>query len=302
MEIYQLRSFVTVAREKHLTRAAEKLNVSQPAASAHIKALEEELGLALFHRKPTGMQLTAAGIPLYQKAKQILQQTNEFAQLGETLVNQPTGTIRIGLNRDAEFLRIRPLYQRLHSNYQDLEILLHQSISGTILRLIRSDELDCGFVLGRCDGEDINLLDLLQFKLNVVGPVDLREKIEGADKAGLATLPWIGLPADCPYSRIMELHFHAFGYHPQTEGVADGQSAITSMIESGVGLNFMVEEEALQAEKQGRVAIWPGESFPIGLFFAYRAKDEQSIQLQAVKTAIIAIWHRTESLSSQGSC
>lgn len=107
---------------------------------------------------------------------------------------------------------------------------------------------------------------------------------------------------DCPYSQIMEQHFHAFGYHPQTEVIADGQSAITSMIESGVGLSFMVEEEALQAEKQGRVAIWPGESFPIGLFFAHRAKDEHSIQLQVVKTAITAIWHRREVLSSQDSC
>ena len=53
----------------------------------------------------------------------------------------------------------------------------------------------------------------------------------------------------------MEFHCHAFGYHPQTEGVADGQSAITSMIESGAGLYFMVEEEALQAKKQGRVAL-----------------------------------------------
>ena len=290
MEIYQLQSFVTVAREKHLTRAAEKLHVSQPAASAHIKALEEELGLSLFHRKPTGMELTAAGIPLFKKAMKILKQTDEFSRLGETLVNQPTGTVRIGLNRDADFLRIRPLYQMLRSNCPNLEILLHQSISGTILKLIRSAELDCGFILGSCDGEDIHLLDLVQFKLRVVGPIDLRKKIKNADMDKLATLPWIGMPSECPYSQIMEKHFHAFGYHPQTEAVADGQSAITSMIESGVGLNFMVEEEAQQAEKQGRVAIWPGESFPIGLSFAYRAKDEQSIQIQALRAAISDIW------------
>ena len=294
MEIYQLRSFVTVAREKHLTRAAEKLNVSQPAASAHIKALEEELGLSLFHRTPTGMQLTAAGTPLYKKAKKILQQTDEFVQLGETLVNLPIGTVRIGLNRDAVFLRIRSLYQILRSDYPDLELILHQSISGTILKLIRSNELDGGFVIGNGGGEDVNLLELARFKLRVVGPVELRKKIEGADIAQLAALPWVGMPTDCPYSRIMEQHFHAAGHHPQTEVVADQQSAITIMVESGVGLNFMPEEEALQAEKQGRVAIWQGGSFPIGLYFAYRAIDEQSIQLQAVKAAITAIWHQTE--------
>ena len=52
MEIYQLRAYVTVARIGHLTRAAEVLHVTQPAVSGQIKALEEELGVAPFVRKP----------------------------------------------------------------------------------------------------------------------------------------------------------------------------------------------------------------------------------------------------------
>lgn len=290
MEIYQLQSFITVAREKHLTRTAEKLNVSQPAVSAHIKALEEELGLPLFLRTPTGMQLTPGGELLCKKAQQILQQLDEFVRLGETLLNQPTGIVRIGLNRDAEFLRVRTLYQQLSSRYPDLEIILHQSISGTILKLIRNNELDCGFVLGGCDTDDLRLLQLARFRLRIVGPVDLQEEMAEADLGRLADLPWIGIPEDCPYSRIMEHSFHANGLYPQTEVVADQQSAITSMIESGVGLNFMLEEEALQAEQQGRLVTWPGGSFPIELSFVYRAKDEHSIQLQAVQKTIASIW------------
>jgi DNA-binding transcriptional ArsR family regulator len=52
MEIYQLRAFVTVAKIGHLTRAAEVLHVTQPAVTGQIKALEEELGIALFDRRP----------------------------------------------------------------------------------------------------------------------------------------------------------------------------------------------------------------------------------------------------------
>ena len=61
MELYQLRTFVAVAEARHLTRAAEKLHVSQPAVSAQIKALEDELELTLFDRTSSGMLLTAAG-------------------------------------------------------------------------------------------------------------------------------------------------------------------------------------------------------------------------------------------------
>ena len=61
MELYQLRSFVAVAEAGHLTRAAEKLHVSQPAVSAQIKALEDALDIVLFERTSSGMVPTPAG-------------------------------------------------------------------------------------------------------------------------------------------------------------------------------------------------------------------------------------------------
>ena len=69
MKLYQLRSFVAVAEAGHLTRAAEKLHVSQPAVSAQIKALEDELDLVLFERTSSGMVLTPAGKRLLTDAE-----------------------------------------------------------------------------------------------------------------------------------------------------------------------------------------------------------------------------------------
>ena len=69
MELYQLRTFAAVADEGHLTRASERLHLSQPAVSGHIKALEGELGVRLFERASTGMQLTAAGSELLERAR-----------------------------------------------------------------------------------------------------------------------------------------------------------------------------------------------------------------------------------------
>lgn len=57
MKLYHLETFITVAEEGHLTRVAQRPNTSQPAVSAQIKNLEDELGLSLFTRPPTGMHL-----------------------------------------------------------------------------------------------------------------------------------------------------------------------------------------------------------------------------------------------------
>lgn len=298
MELYQLQSFVAVAREKHLTRAAEKLHISQPAVSAHIKTLEEEFCQPLFTRTPRGMTLTSGGHLLCKKAKQILTEVSALTALSEKLQHQPAGSIRIGLNRYSEFLRITPLYRQLHDNYPNIEVRLHQAISGTILKMIRNNDLDCGFILGDYGGNDLQRILLAQLRVRVVGPVSMKEKLAHASQAKLANLPWIGTPKDCPYSQIMETFFHKQGITPRTEVVADQQSAITSMIEAGVGLSFMLEEEAVLAEQRGQVAIWQRESFPIELSFTYRAQDKESTQIQAVTGEILSIWqggHQTAS-------
>ena len=72
MDIHQLKTFVAVAREGSITRASELLHLSQPAASAHIKAIEDAVGLALFDRTPRGMSLTHEGRRLLAKAEQTL--------------------------------------------------------------------------------------------------------------------------------------------------------------------------------------------------------------------------------------
>ena len=73
-----MRTFVTVAEEGHLTRAAGRLFTSQPAISAHIKALEEELGVPLFVRTPKGMQLTKEGELLKAQAEKALDTIKEM--------------------------------------------------------------------------------------------------------------------------------------------------------------------------------------------------------------------------------
>ena len=73
MDLRALHYFVIVAEELNITRAAERLNMSQPPLSAQIKGLEEELGVQLFIRGKRHLTITDAGTYLYRRARQILE-------------------------------------------------------------------------------------------------------------------------------------------------------------------------------------------------------------------------------------
>ena len=112
MEFTHLRSFVAVAEHGHLTRAAETLHLSQPALSGQIKSLEENLGVSLFERHPSGMTLTASGKHLLTHARGILAAVQQLRHAASSLHLQPTGRLRIGTVLDASFLRVGHLLAR----------------------------------------------------------------------------------------------------------------------------------------------------------------------------------------------
>lgn len=85
MDLRQLRYFLTIAEEGQITRAAHKLHMAQPPLSHQLKLLEEELDVLLMERNGRTLELTTAGEILYQKARALLQQSEDtFKEVNET--------------------------------------------------------------------------------------------------------------------------------------------------------------------------------------------------------------------------
>src|SRR5688500_9731410 len=134
MELYQLRTFLTIADEGTLTRAAEKLFTSQPAISAQIKTLEEELGVRLFDRGARGMKLTREGVALQEKARRIVDAAKDFKHSAENLRDSVSGELVLGLNNRPEVLRIVEILDLLTRTHPELSYDLVNGSSGTILQ------------------------------------------------------------------------------------------------------------------------------------------------------------------------
>ena len=117
MNLAQLRTFVSVADAGGVTRAVARLKLSQPAISRQILALEEDLGLALFHRVGRQVRLTADGEDLLRRSRRLLSDAESLRERADTLKQGQTGLLRVGATPQvietllANFL---PLHRRRH--------------------------------------------------------------------------------------------------------------------------------------------------------------------------------------------
>src|SRR6266436_3034994 len=101
MELRHLRYFVAVAEERHVTRAAERLGIQQPPLSQQIRALETELEVQLFRRKPRGVELTQAGEALLAEARVILDRVEHATAAARRTARGEAGRIGLGFTSSA---------------------------------------------------------------------------------------------------------------------------------------------------------------------------------------------------------
>ncbi|MCG8428000.1 MAG: LysR family transcriptional regulator [Chromatiales bacterium] len=291
MELHHLRTFVAVAEEGHLTRASERLHTSQPAISAQIKALEEELGIALFHRTPRGMQLTPEGEQVLPRARQTLAAAGEVLQHAKTLQDELVGTVRIGLNTDADFLQLTQLHALLAERYPKLEVHLLTGMSHLNLRDIRTGKLDAGFVFGTQNDQQIEMVALHDTRLRIAAPTAWRERLTNATLDDIVHMPWIYTSTDCSYYAISKavLEDHQCCQPPKAI-VSDNEEALRSLVKAGAGLAIMREDEVLQAEREGYAFPLDMELPPITLHLAYKKGRGNETLIYSVLEILAEIW------------
>jgi DNA-binding transcriptional LysR family regulator len=294
MELYQLRSFAVVAEVRHLTRAAEKLHISQPALSAQIKALEDELEVPLFERTSSGMVLTAAGQRLLAEAEKVLFAAQALRTEARALKGEVDGHAAVGTLSDPAFIRLGEFLSATVDRHPLLQLELHHEISGAAFEKVRDGQLDAAFYYGALAHPAVAGLELRPVTYLVAAPAAWRDRVADATSAEIAALPWILTPSISSHNRLVGDLFDEHGVEPTKVVEADQESVISSLVVSGVGLSLMREDVALAKEAAGEVCLWEKGRATTTLWFIYPQERADDLVIRALLDVIRETWDLRE--------
>lgn len=295
--INTLLAFVTVAREGSVSRAAEILNLTQPAVSHQIKRLNEETGIALFRRTATGLQITPNGAALLQKAEQVLAAMNEFHRSARMQLGRVEGKLKIGTIVDPEFIRLGRLLGQLRDEYPDITTELIHGVSGEILNQLKRGRIDAGFYLGAPEpfdhgdeNEPVHAVKLADFSYRVIAPTGWQGRVENATWSELAALPWIGTPEVSAHNRLLARIFEANGCQQNVVALVDQEASMLEMVRSGVGLSLCRESIALHQRQSFGLAVCNSVSVPACLSIATLERRKDTPVISALFSLLQSTW------------
>lgn len=290
VDILRIRSFVTVARLGNVTRASEALHVTQPAVTGHIKTMEQELGVALFHRTPGRIELTKAGTALLLDAEKVLADFNALLSHAKAIKGEVTGSLDFALVDDLEFQRIGSFIRGLRAAFPLLHLKTTNCPSDEVIERVISGKCDAGFCIADQVPPELTAVRLRKVSYVVVAPAALAEALGKAGWRDVAAMPWISPPNRSHVRAIQNTMFANQGVTPNVVIECDHLSAIEGMVRSGLGLALMREEVATSMASDGEYFIWPHANLTSQLNFVFRTCDESSLSTIGMVSVLKRCW------------
>ncbi|MDQ0572916.1 DNA-binding transcriptional LysR family regulator [Variovorax paradoxus] len=299
LDLQILRAFVLAAREGSVSRAAERLHLTQPAVSLQLKRLAEETGLQLFTRTPHGLALTADGAALLPQAERVLSAVGDLQQAARNLQGTVRGALRIGTILDPEFTRLGVFLRELVESAPQIETELRHGMSGTVLAQVLRGELDVGFHLDT-DGEgDSNATapallaarTLTRFTYRVVAPAGWGPQVLGRDWKALAALPWLATPPESAHHRLLEKVFGPLGLSPRRAALVDQEASMLDLLKSGVGLSLLRDSIAIRESQSHGLVMADRVQLDCALRFVSLAARRNEPVIASAWNALARAWN-----------
>ena len=296
MELNQLKAFVTVAHQGNLTQASERLFLSQPAVSAQIKAIENELGTPLFVRNSNGMSLTRAGEIFLPEAESLLQHKHRLEHFAKTLAANHTEEIRLGLIHPVDSAKVTRLTALVSQREPKTRLHIQYGMSGEIADRIQEHKLHGGFFLGTSKQMGIRSIFLENIHYSLICPKAEHDAIRQGIPQSLENHIWIEMSGAASSNRHLQQFWRANRLAPKRQILCDYPQTIIDLVADGLGIAMVPESKAAAAINAGRpVAVIEEYRQTLPLHFIHADEYAQNPGLQLLKQCIGTVWQMPDN-------
>ncbi|WP_416401362.1 LysR substrate-binding domain-containing protein [Alicycliphilus denitrificans] len=251
MELRQLRQVIVLAETLNFRRAAEKLHMAQPPLSTSIKKLEEELGVLLFERLPTGLKITPAGEMVLRHAQHTVFSTEQIKRAAREGEAGNQGTLHLGFVGSATYSLMPRIIRAFRGRYPRVETVIEESTTLELLKRVESHAVDVALVRFPVLEHSNAQLTLLRPERMMVA-VSADSRFVGRSSLSIAELadePFIIYARDrvpAMYAHILQAFAEA-GIRPRIAQEAVQVQHFLGLVESGLGVALVPETSARYA-------------------------------------------------------
>jgi LysR family nitrogen assimilation transcriptional regulator len=148
MDLRQIQYFIAIAERGSISSASAFIHIAQPALSAKLAALEDELGVALFTRHRRGVTLTEAGEVFLEHAEKVVEAMAAARSAVLSVASQPKGEVTFGLPVTTSTLMTVPVVELVRARYPDIKLNIVDGMSGDVFGWLVDGRLDVAILYG----------------------------------------------------------------------------------------------------------------------------------------------------------
>lgn len=276
MDFKQLQSYVTAVKYRSFSVAAEKLGISQPTISIHIKNIEEELGTKLVIRTAKSFEVTPKGQEFYDCVQNMI-------RLKGDLISRWSGrerkTICMGASSISSAYILPEVLPAFRNNNEDVYFEINQDDSKSIIEDVEKGKYDIGLVGLSEENDKLNFIDFYHDHMALITPVREKAKelndMEEFPWEQILKYPWILRENEIICNNLVDKILQEYGYSKMDLCVIarmNDLEAVKNLVAGGVGISILPEKSVEDYRDEGKLLVFeiPKTSTRIPFYIVYK--------------------------------
>ncbi|RSK26737.1 LysR family transcriptional regulator [Bacillus sp. HMF5848] len=240
MQYEALRTFVTVIEEKNFTKAAEKLYISQPSVSLHIKQLEKEFKTVLLHRSPKHIEVTPSGVLLYERAKQLLELYEKTKLELLDIDKKIQGTLKIAASYTVGEYVLPRLLADFQRQYNDVTFDVTIANTKQVVEQTKLYKADLALIEGKTDDKDLVMIPFMRDDMAVV--VSLEHPLANLERICVEDLHdqnWVMREAGSGTREFLEHILVSYGLKANKMYTISSNQGVKEAVKNNLGITIL---------------------------------------------------------------